>query len=299
MPLWDSLYPPMRWEDNQSTWPNAPFSQFVQLPGQTWHVQICGRGPVLLLLHGTGASTHSYRDLLLPLSEHHTVVCPDLTGHAFTSMHQQQSSSLEHISANLQALLAHLQLWPQAIVGHSAGAAIAAQLVLQHGKHPAPVLIGLNPAWLPLHGIANWLFPPTARMLALNPLSARLFSRFGSTQGVVRALLASTGSRLSEPAMAYYRRLLQAPSHVHGVLAMMTAWRLDALERALPKIKGPVFMHLGANDRTLPAFLADQACALMPQAVKLSFAGLGHLAHEEAPTRTSAQILEWIRQTQD
>ena len=73
----------------------------------------------------------------------------------------------------------------------------------------------------------------------------------------------------------------------------------DALERALPKIKGPVFMHLGANDRTLPAFLADQACALMPQAVKLSFAGLGHLAHEEAPARTSAQILEWIRQTQD
>jgi magnesium chelatase accessory protein len=55
-------------------------------------------------------------------------------------------------------------------------------------------------------------------------------------------------------------------------------------------------MHLGANDRTIPAWQAERACELMPQAVKLSFAGLGHLAHEEAPVRTANQILEWIGQ---
>jgi magnesium chelatase accessory protein len=64
----------------------------------------------------------------------------------------------------------------------------------------------------------------------------------------------------------------------------------------LPRLKGPVFLHLGANDRTIPALQAEQACALMPQAIKLSFAGLGHLAHEEAPLRTAQQILEWIQQ---
>jgi len=289
----------MRWEDHRATWPNAQFSRFVALPGQTWHVQICGQGPVLLLLHGTGASSHSFRDLLAPLSEHFTVVCPDLTGHAFTGMHQRQSSSLAHISACRLALMAHLQLWPSAIVGHSAGAAIAAELLLQNPQQPAPVLIGLNPAWLPLHGVASWLFPPTAKLLALNPLSARLFARFGSGPRMVRSLLDSTGSRLDGPALAYYQRLLESPSHVRGVLAMMTAWRLDDLARALPKIKGPVFLHLGANDRTIPAWQAEQACALMPQAIKLSFAGLGHLAHEEAPARTSAQIVQWVSQAPD
>jgi magnesium chelatase accessory protein len=294
--MWDSFYPPMDWDANQSTWPNAHFSRFVQLPGQTWHVQITGTGPPLLLLHGTGASTHSFRELLLPLAARHTVVCPDLTGHAFTSMHQTQSSSLEHISTNLQALLDHLQLWPQAIVGHSAGAAIGAQLILQQPTRPTPVLIGLNPAWFPLRGMAQWLFPPAAKLLALNPLSARLFSRFGSDERMVRALLDGTGSKLDTQAQRYYQRLLQAPSHVRGALSMMTAWQLEDLERALPQLKGPVFIHLGANDRTIAPAQADHACVLMPQAVKVSCSGLGHLAHEEAPRRTSAQILEWVQQ---
>jgi magnesium chelatase accessory protein len=294
--MWDSFYPPFDWQANRANWPHAQHSRFIQMPGQTWHVQILGSGPALLLLHGTGASTHSFRDLLLPLSERHTVVCPDLTGHAFTSMHQSQSSSLPHIADNLSKLLAQLQLWPQAIVGHSAGAAIGAQLILQQPDQPVPVLIGLNPAWLPLHGIANWLFPPAAKMVALNPLSARLFARYGASPRMVQALLQSTGSKLCQPGIDYYQRLLQSPSHVRGVLSMMTAWRLEALARALPELKGPVFLHLGANDHTIPALQAEQACALMPQAVKLSFAGLGHLAHEEAPVRTSAQILDWIGQ---
>jgi magnesium chelatase accessory protein len=294
--MWDSFYPPLDWQANQATWPHAQHSRFVQMPGQTWHVQILGSGPPLLLLHGTGASTHSFRDLLLPLAANHCVVCPDLTGHAFTSRHQSQSASLEHIAGNLGLLLAQLQLWPQAIVGHSAGAAIGAQLVLQQPQRPTPVLIGLNPAWLPLHGIASWLFPPAAKALALNPLSARLFARYAGNPRVVQALLDSTGSKLGDMAQSYYQRLLQSPAHVRGVLSMMTAWRLQALERALPQLKGPVFLHLGANDRTIPALQAEQACALMPQAVKHSFAGLGHLAHEEAPARTASQILEWISQ---
>jgi magnesium chelatase accessory protein len=286
----------MDWEAHKATWPNADLSRFVDLPGQTWHVQVHGSGPVLLLLHGTGASTHSFRDLIRPLAQAHTVVCPDLTGHAFTRMHRHMSSSLPHISANLAVLLDQLQLWPQAIVGHSAGAAIGAQLLLDHPKREAPVLIGLNPAWLPLHGVASWLFPPTAKVLALNPFSGRLMARYASSDRVARALLDSTGSRLGDAALELYQRLLKSPSHMHGVLAMMTAWKLQALERALPLIHSPVFMHLGANDRTIPAWQAERACALMPQAVKHSFAGLGHLAHEEAPERTSAQILEWVHQ---
>jgi magnesium chelatase accessory protein len=291
--MWNPLYPPMDWEANKATWPNAHLSRFVQLQGQTWHVQIAGRGPVLLLLHGTGASTHSWRDLISPLAAQHTVVCPDLTGHAFTSRHPTQSPSLRHIARNLNALLEHLQLWPQAVIGHSAGAAIGAQLLLDQPQHPTPVLIGLNPAWLPLHGASSWLFPAAAKLLALNPFSAHLFARI-SQPAVVQALLKSTGSTLEARGLDCYRRLLQSPAHVHGVLQMMRAWRLDALERALPRLQGPVFMHLGANDRTIGHAQAERASALMPQAVALRFAGLGHLAHEEAPTRTAAQILEWV-----
>ena len=74
----DGLYPPLQAADLGADWPHMDLSRFVQTPGVRWHVQIAGSGPVLVLLHGAGASTHTWRDLLPALSADFTVVCPDL-----------------------------------------------------------------------------------------------------------------------------------------------------------------------------------------------------------------------------
>ena len=297
MALWDALYPPMDWEANRKSWPHAAHSRFVTVHGQTWHLQTFGKGPVLLLLHGTGASTHSWRDLVLTLAQDHTVICPDLPGHAFSYWNTKKSNSLSHMAAGLAALLEHLNVWPSFIIGHSAGAAVGAQLILKHTPVSDTPLIGLNPAWLPLPGLASWLFPPAAKLLAINPLSGVLFASQAAKPSVVRNLMKSTGSELDEAALSYYQRLLQTPSHVRGVLAMMAAWRLNRLSQQLHLLKGPVFMLLGGNDRTIPISLAAETMKLMPNTTSRTFAGLGHLAHEEAPEAVCVQILEWVRQT--
>lgn len=297
MALWDALYPPMDWEANRKTWPHAANSRFVTVHGQAWHVQTFGHGPALLLLHGTGASTHSWRDLVVTLSQDHTVICPDLPGHAFSYWNTQKSNSLGNMASGLAALLEHLNVWPTAIIGHSAGAAVGAQLVLKHAKVPETVLIGLNPAWLPLPGVANWLFPPVAKLLAINPLSGILLAKQAVKPAFVRNLLKSTGSHLDDAALSYYQRLLQTPSHVRGVLSMMAAWRLNRLSQQLPLLQGPIFMLLGGNDLTIPASLSEESLKIMPKATSRTLAGLGHLAHEEAPDAVCQQILEWVQQT--
>lgn len=75
----------MNWDHDGRDWPNREHSRFVEAAGLRWHVQQMGRGPVLLLLHGTGASTHSWRALMPLLAAEFTVVAPDLPGHGFTS----------------------------------------------------------------------------------------------------------------------------------------------------------------------------------------------------------------------
>jgi magnesium chelatase accessory protein len=297
MALWDALYPPMDWEANRSTWPHSEHSHFITLQNQQWHWQSFGRGPLLLLLHGTGASTHSWRDLVLPLSRHHQVICPDLPGHAFSDYNSGQPNSLAYMADGLAGLLQHLELWPEAIVGHSAGAAVGAQLILQQPLAPTTTLIGLNPAWLPLPGLANWLFPPAAKLLAINPVSGLLFARQAKKPDVVRKLMLSTGSHLDEVALSYYQRLLQTPAHVRGVLAMMAAWRLNELAQRLPQLQGPVFTLLGAHDKTIPPSLAAQTFTVLPKTQSRTLPGLGHLAHEEDPATACAQILDWVRKT--
>ncbi|NBQ74895.1 MAG: alpha/beta hydrolase, partial [Acetobacteraceae bacterium] len=51
------------WEKDGRDWPNRTASRFVEAGGLNWHVQLMGQGPCLLLLHGTAAATHSWRDL--------------------------------------------------------------------------------------------------------------------------------------------------------------------------------------------------------------------------------------------
>ena len=46
-----------------------------------WYVEIEGQGPDLVLLHGLGASSFSWRHNRAPLSRHFRVITPDLPGH--------------------------------------------------------------------------------------------------------------------------------------------------------------------------------------------------------------------------
>ena len=55
------------WERDGANWPLRQHSRFVQTPRLRWHVQYAphadAQAPSVLLLHGTGASTHSWRDV--------------------------------------------------------------------------------------------------------------------------------------------------------------------------------------------------------------------------------------------
>jgi magnesium chelatase accessory protein len=291
--MFESFYPGMSWAEHQATWPNAQHSRFMQAGGIRWHVHIVGQGPCLLLLHGTGSGNFSWRGLLPALSQHFTVVAPDLPGHAFTSRGPEGALSLPGMSEGLRALMLQLQLTPQVIVGHSAGAAVGAHMVLNFDSLGRCILIGLNPAWLPLPGVASWLFGPAAKLAAINPLSAWATAKMAAKPGAVAEWLGRTGSTLDAQGLSLYTRVLSDSGHVHGVLSMMAAWRLKPLAARLHQIRNPVFMHISAQDQTVPPTLADQACRLMPQAQKWLQPGLGHLGHEEDPAGTVEHILRW------
>jgi magnesium chelatase accessory protein len=308
------------WLSDGQDWPHARASRFIDAGGLRWHVQVMGRGPALWLLHGTGAASHSWRGLMPLLARQHTVVAPDLPGHAFSTSLPARQQSMAGMAQALAALTQALSLPPQTVVGHSAGAALALRACLDDRLHPLSV-IGLNPALLPFDAPARWIFPPMARLLHGQPWVARLFARRARDGQAVRRLVRSTGSELDDRGLALYARLIASPSHVRGALAMMSDWDLvklrDDLYRAwdtAPAVQGwtcgpdgtrragarPA-LHLitALGDTTVPPAQARRIAAACPGVSLHELPGLGHLAHEEAPQRLADLIGRLVIQSGD
>jgi magnesium chelatase accessory protein len=290
--MFDSLYPTMQWANYRSTWPHAQHSQFVQAGGIQWHVQIMGQGPTLLLLHGTGSGSFSWRGLMPLLSTRFQVIAPDLPGHAFTSRGPAGSMSLQGMSEGLRALLWQLNVTPSILGGHSAGAAIAANMLLQQRDRSQAQLIGFNPAWLPLPGLPSLIFRPAAKLAALNPVSAWATAKLASKPAMIEKSIVQTGSHLDAEGLALYQSVFSHSGHVHSVLNMMAAWELETISQSLPQLQNKVSILVGMQDQTVPPSMAHEASRLMPQARVFEQPRLGHLAHEEDPAGTAQLILQ-------
>ena len=280
------------WAREGCDWPNRAASRFVDAGGVRWHVQIAGDGPPLLLLHGTGAATHSWRDLIPLLAKHFTVVAPDLPGHGFTA---SGPKALPAMAKAVAGLLAELDLMPSIIVGHSAGVAIGLRMVLD-GMVESKAVVGLSPALLPFPGLAAKLFPTMAKLLFVNPFAPHIFAGIARGPGeVARFMLRSTGSKIDVAGIDHYAKLFAKPGHIAGTIAMMASWDLEPLKRDLPGLKVPLLLIHGDGDTAIPLAKAREAAMLVPGARLEVLSGLGHLAHEEAPERVAEMITVFVK----
>ena len=293
------------WDRDGADWPYRANSRFVEAAGLRWHVQhfpaASAGAPRALLVHGTGSSTHSWRDVVPLLQPHFELLAMDLPGHAFTSLPAagtlSSQLSLPGMAGALAQLLAAQAFVPDLVVGHSAGAAIGARLCLDGATRPR-LLASLNGALLPLGGLAGRLFSPAARLMAVTPGMPRLFAWRAGQEPVLQRLLTSTGSRLDARGQGLYRRLAGNPGHVEGALGMMAHWDLPALAEDLPALRVPLLLVVGLLDTTVPPQEADRLLERLAReapgrtrAKRVALEGLGHLAHEERPHAVVAPLL--------
>lgn len=265
---------------------------FVHAGRTKWHVQKRGSGPQMLLLHGSGASTHSFAGLMDALEEQFALIAIDLPGHGFSGDLGGASPTLGNVANAIAQLVEKLGLKPEYVIGHSAGAAIAVELAYRRLIEPK-ALFALNGAFYPFPGFAGQLFPAMAKLLFLNPFVPGIFAATASREKVER-LLKSTGSTLTPGQIEPYGRLFASSAHVRGTLAMMANWDLSTMAGKLEKLECPVHLMIGSEDGTIDPDASIETLSQLKHGDREVFEGLGHLMHEEAPEQVSAAILRHI-----
>lgn len=273
-------------------WPMRAASTRVRCLPHDWHVQRWGAGPDVLLLHGAGASAHSFHPIV-PHLPGYRLIAVDLPGQGFTQAGNRLRFGLDAMAQDLASLCQGQGWQPRAIIGHSAGAAVALRLA-EILPVPPGCVVGINAALGPFEGIEGWLFPKLAKAMAFSPFIGRLISGIASKPARVARLIAQTGSVPDPAQVALYARLVALPGHVEATLGMMAQWSLDGLLARLPETTLPLLLLAGDKDVAVPPEVSRKVAALRAGVECVILPGLGHLAHEESPQTLAALILPFL-----
>ena len=275
-------------------WPNREHSRIISVGDLDWHVQLMGKGPVVLLLHGTGSSTHSWSDIIPLLKSHAQVLVPDLPGHAYTLGAKLEDLTLDQIARSLLVLIDQLGIEsPSIVVGHSAGAPLALRFAVAASK-PPKLVIALNPSFIPPPPVYTSFFGPLLGPITRSSTLSSLLASLSPSLGMVDKLLDSTNTILPEARRVYYRKLFERSDHVRGSMNFMAAADIEKVLKEANLYHGKLICVLGNEDAWIPAKPLEKIIQdYFPAAEVLKWEG-GHIMHELEPSKVAQLILKGL-----
>lgn len=281
-------------------WPDRHGSALHPRQGITWHLQRTGRpafeAPTLLLVHGTGGSTHSWAGVTPALGRDFHIVNVDLPGHGFTQVAPEAERELNPfalagMARQLGGLLHDLGIRPHLVAGHSAGVSVLLRMIIDGAITPQGV-VGICPALVPPPAWYVALVAPVLGAVLETDAVAGTTARLAAGTRLIERMLDTTGSPLTAEQAARYRALCTRPAHVHAAIAMMARWDLPALFRDSGVLHTPVHLVAARGDRWIPLASLRRAVERLP-GVTLTVEDGGHLLPEERPEVVVQAIRSW------
>lgn len=234
----------------------------------TLHVERCGNGPDLVLLHGWGLHSGVWAEVLPALAVRHRVHAIDLPGHGFSA--DEPVFPFEAAAAQVAALVP-----PGAIVcGWSLGGLFAQRIaMLDPGKARALVLVSTTPCFVERD---DWSHAMKAATLATFAAGLRR-DRDETLTSFVR-LNALHGVRGREAIRAFTGRLGERGTPGVEALAATLRWLRDTDLRAdTPSLAMPALVIHGARDALAPIEAGRWLSATLPHARPVELPDAAHL----------------------
>lgn len=274
----------------------APASTFAGSPQQTYrievapeglpplalHVEEWGSGPPLLMLHGLGASTYTWRKLARRMADKHRVIAIDLRGHGRSDKPFDQHYAPAEHAAVVRAFIRQRGLERVTLVGHSFGSFVSLLLAIDPRSSPriGKLVLMSTPAYRQSYAPAVWLMQapvlPYLTMLAVPPELPTLVALLMEKGGY--------GHVTRRDVESYAAPLLDSS----GVHALITTARLlephdaDEIIRRYGAIRQPTLVIHCRHDDVVPITSSLRLSRSIPRARLHVLEECAHIPPEQA-----------------
>jgi len=252
------------------------------------HYLEAGEGPALLLIHGLGASTFTFRRILPELARRFRVVAVDLKGFGF-SERPAGDYTLSAQAALVGQVMDQMGIEKASVLGHSMGGAVAMRLALACPDRIERLILASSASDLEL-GHRIWGAAVIGRLLPLAApftLHNRRFRELSLKSGYCDP------DRCTEDVIEGYMQPGRVRGYLRALGNTMAHWRRDPPLRPAD-VTQPTLILWGAEDRWLPPSRGERLHRLIPDSRLALVGGGGHLFLEEQPEAALHHIEEFL-----
>lgn len=276
--------------------------QYLTIHGKEVAFRTAGAGAVVVLVHGMGGSSSTWKQVTPRLAERFTVIAPDLLGHGASAKPHTEYSLGAHANF-LRDLLDVLGHERATFVGQSLGGGVVMQFAYQFPERCERLVLvssgGLGREVTPLLRLLSlpgveYLVPIVCRpgVLAAGERVAGWFGRLGFEPSPVTTEMWRGFSSLGtdEGRRAFFRTL--------RAVVDFGGQSVSAHDRLYLASEMPTLIVWGDHDPLIPVAHGTAAHAALPGSRLVVFDGVGHFPHCEAPERFVATLVDFIRTTE-
>jgi pimeloyl-ACP methyl ester carboxylesterase len=249
-----------------------------------------GAGEVLLLIHGLGANSSSWRAVLPKLATEYRVITPDLPGHGLSDPLPGEHSPAAFADW-LRDLLDALGIPAVTVVGHSFGGGLAMQFADQHRDYCRRLVLlssgGLGREVIPMLRLLS--LPGAGLVLAL--LVRGRQAGADNHEGKVGGETSTVRQSLANP------RNRKAILDTLRCVVDRRGQKVCALDRLGVLADLPTQIIFGASDAVIPVAHAYAAHQRLPSSRLHVLPGVGHSPQVDSPDVVVELIDEFVSQS--
>lgn len=251
-------------------------SKFVDIEGVQVHYRDEGKGEVILLLHGTAASLHTWDVWTETLKKDFRVIRLDLPAFGLTGPNQKHDYTLNYYLNFLNQFLKKLKIDSCNIAGNSLGGHLSWEYAL---KYPTQIkkMILIDPAGYPTARKIPWVFR-LAQTPVVNQIVRNITPKFLFKNNLLQVY--ADDSKITEDLVNRYYELGLRTGNRDAFIARANT-KPETNYKQLPQIKTPTLIQWGKEDSWIPVTLAQNFKNDMPNAQVRIYENAGHVPMEE------------------